>query len=85
MFTLYDFCIPKNTQNFWQSSEEDTATSEFAGVLYGYILRLKFPTKMLASFAPDTSKYIWGHWNTQKSSQVSKNGCDIGKICLYSL
>ena len=72
MFTFYDFCIPKNTQNFSQSSEEDTATSEFADVLYGYLLR--FPTKMLTSFAPDNLKHIWGHWNTQKPSQVSKMG-----------
>ena len=48
MFTFYNFCIPKNIQNFSQSSEEDTVISEFAGVLYGYILR--FPTKMLTSF-----------------------------------
>ena len=48
MFTFYNFCIPKYTQNFSQSSEEDTVISEFAGVLYGYILR--FPTKMLTSF-----------------------------------
>ena len=56
MFTFYDFCIPKNNQNFSQSTEEDTATSEFAGVIYGYIL--SFPTKLLTSFAPDVFIYI---------------------------
>ena len=56
MFTFYNFCIPKNTQIFSQYSEKDTATSEFAGVLYDYILR--FPTKMSTSFTPDIFKYI---------------------------
>lgn len=59
MFFFYDLCISKNTQNFSPSSKEGTATSEFDGVFYGYVL--KFPTKYLINFASDIFKYISGH------------------------
>ena len=78
IFTFYDFCIPKSTHNFSQSYEEGTTTSEFAGVLYGYILI--FLTKILTSFAPDNLEHIWGHQNTQNPSQVSKMGVTKAKF-----